>query len=92
MISDEEKRLMGYYSDLGKKFYLSNQDRMDDQYCDLFEQIKGSLNKIENYKRSVDEIKNDLNETKESCICPSCGKEILSSSMFCTYCGTKLNI
>lgn len=83
LIGDEEKKINDIYNKVGK-IYLDNYiDEMKPELSDLVGEYKERLQKIEEYRAKVKEI-------KEIYVCPNCGQEIPNNSLFCPACGTKV--
>ena len=80
-ISDEEKKIAGLYSEIGKLYVSLYKDAPASEFAALVEGIKASEETIAKYKDQIKDIKGILT-------CTSCGAEIPTGSAFCSSCGT----
>ena len=55
-------------------------------------EIKSIVDEIKNKNEKIEELNKEINNTKNKRICPSCGASIDKFSVFCSLCGTKLEI
>lgn len=72
---------------LGEIYYtlIKDTDIEDTEIKTLVEEINRKNNKIS-------ELKEEVNSAKYKRICPACGASISESAVFCSSCGTKLEI
>ena len=83
MISDEQKKVDGLYSLIGKKYFEVHPDSQEEGFAEMVSSIKTSLAQLENYK-------DELQRLRGVRMCPHCGAELSSSALFCSSCGNKL--
>ncbi len=79
-ISVEEKKIIDYYTAIGRKFYDTNEDDVPAEYVNFFNNIKESMALIEDYKKQVAAL-------KKTVACPGCGNEVEKTAAFCNKCG-----
>ena len=83
MISDEEKKLSGYYEQIGRKYVELFGEPKEEAFVELIENIKVSNQKIEECRQEIKKIKGVIR-------CQSCGAELPQGTLFCSVCGTKI--
>ena len=82
-IKDEEKKLDGLYTELGKKYFSLDSRNQVAEIQDICSSITESIQK-------VDAMKKELQLLKGVRICSSCGAEQDNSVAYCSKCGAKL--
>ena len=82
-IKDEEKKLDGLYTELGKKYFSLYSRNQVAEIQDICSSITESIQK-------VDAMKKELQLLKGVRICSSCGAEQNNSVAYCSKCGAKL--
>ena len=82
-IKDEEKKIDGLYTELGKKYFTLYARNQVAEIQDICSCITESLQK-------VDAMKKELQLLKGVRICSSCGAEQDNSVAYCSKCGAKL--
>lgn len=82
-IKDEEKKLDGLYTELGKKYFSLYSRNQVAEIQDICSSITESIQK-------VDAMKKELQLLKGVRICSSCGAEQDNSVAYCSKCGAKL--
>ena len=82
MISDEEYNINMCYAKVGQA-YLESCEKVPEEYEPFMESIKNSMNKIEEYK-------NNIRELKGLVVCEKCKEEVSVQSPFCPNCGNKM--
>ncbi len=84
LISDEEKRLNNNYYQIGKLYAQLHSSDCEEGFSYYINEVTESLKKIE-------ELKANLQVLKAIAICPKCGAEVPTSSMFCNACGSPMH-
>lgn len=81
-----ENKLGKLYETLGKLYFATASDTEleDGEIKDNIELIKEKLEKI-------NAAKTTLAESENKKICPTCGKAISKSAVFCSFCGEKID-
>ena len=82
-IKDEEKKLVGLYTELGKKYFSLYSRNQVAEIQDICSSITESIQK-------VDAMKKELQLLKGVRICSSFGAEQDNSVAYCSKCGAKL--
>lgn len=82
-IKDEEKKLDGLYTELGKKYFSLYSRNQVAEIQDICSSITESIQK-------VNAMKKELQLLKGVRICSSCGAEQDNSVAYCSKCGAKL--
>lgn len=83
MISDEEKRINSYYTEIGKKYFETHAESCEDVFADLVAGVKDAHQKIIDYSEQVKKLRG---VTK----CPNCGGDIAINAQFCSLCGFRM--
>ncbi len=83
MISDEEKTIKTCYLRIGELYYKKFAVQADAEFKSFFDQITDSENKIEEYRKAIEEL-------KEIAKCPKCGATINDDDSFCIVCGASI--
>lgn len=83
MISDEEKAIENFYTQLGRTYHEAHIDSYEDIFEKYFVAIKASQDKIKEYEKEIQQIKGIS-------LCLNCGAELSSTAQFCSSCGTKI--
>lgn len=83
MIADEEKKIEKLYSELGKAYFELRKDEETDEFKVQITGIKDSMKKIEDYNKTIKEVKGLVP-------CPKCGKDMKKTDAFCTSCGYRV--
>ena len=82
-ISGEERKISGYYQEIGKLFYDSNPDNSDELYKTLFENVKISEKQIEECQDRIFEIKKVIQ-------CKQCGEKMPYAAKYCSNCAAEM--
>lgn len=69
MISDEEKRIANFYSEIGRIYFELHADSYEPTFEQMILGIKEAQVKIENYSEQVKRLKGIVR-------CPNCGGEV----------------
>ena len=85
MVSEEEKKIQKLYEEIGSKYFEKYENNPEELFLQDIQDVKESKNKIEQYKKIIENLKGITQ-------CPKCGAEISSDSAFCASCGAKLEI
>ncbi len=80
LVSDEEKKINGYYLQVGKLYVAKHSSDYESDFADIIAAIKESESKISDYRQQIQNIKGVVR-------CPSCGGEVAASAAFCSSCG-----
>lgn len=83
-IQQETQEINNAYTEIGKRFYQNNRKAFPCEYADLIKQINSSNSQIRL-------INMQMQKEKGSLVCPSCGRFVSADSVFCNYCGLKLD-
>jgi predicted amidophosphoribosyltransferase len=86
-ISNEEDKIQKIFTELGRKLY-----GLYIQGQDVGDNFESECEEISVYEDNIKELKNKIRELKNIRICPNCGAEIEEGILFCSKCGTKLEI
>lgn len=84
-ISEENKKILGLYQEIGRIYYESHNNDENPE-ADL----AGLLAAVKESKARVAEFEVKAKELKGIRICPSCGADVSVQSKFCTKCGEKM--
>lgn len=84
LISDEEKRIAAFYSEIGKTYFELHKDSYEPDFEQMILGIKESHTKINTYSEQVKRLKGVVR-------CPNCGGEVAYGAPFCSSCGSKMN-
>ncbi len=82
-ISDEERQISAYFTQLGKTYFDDHKDDPISKYIDTINNIKDAMHRIEVYKA-------DIRRAKGMVKCPNCGADVSKSVPYCSYCGSPL--
>ena len=83
-IQEKQKEVYTVYCDLGKTII---ENGVSD---DLAEIIAMSKEKIALINSEIEELEKTRREKDGTCLCPSCGTELLNTVTFCSSCGAKI--
>lgn len=83
LLKEEQMNINSCYWAIGKQYYETNKDNPGEEYAEFAEKIAASEKKIADHKAAVLK-QNGL------MLCPSCGKEIMDQSVFCNFCGKRV--
>lgn len=81
IISDEEKRINNFYSQIGKLYISLHHDDCEEDFSGMISMIDESETKIKEYQKEILNIKGVQH-------CEKCGAEIQRDAAFCSSCGT----
>ncbi len=84
-ISDEEKNINKYFSQMGEKYLELYGDTTEEPFASYCESIRASKMKIKNYEQEIKLIRNIK-------ICTNCGAEYSNNALFCSSCGHKQDV
>ena len=79
-ISEEQKKLDGFYLQIGKEYVANYKENPDSNLSDLV----GNATEIET---KIASLNDQIREIKGILCCEKCGKEIAKGSSFCMNCG-----
>lgn len=82
-ISDEEKKINSFYTELGKAYFEKYCDSCEEDFQNTITSIKESQAKVEQFSEQVKKLKGIVR-------CPNCNNDVQYGSPFCNSCGTKL--
>lgn len=83
LISDEEKKINGVYTQLGKFYATLHANDYETQFAGMMIAIKEAEMNISLYKKQILDIKGVT-------ICEKCGSEVAKSVLFCNVCGSQM--
>lgn len=81
-IHDLEKIKETAYTEIGKQYFLSHADAVEEPYAEWVLKIVEANEQITKCKQEIAAL-DDLR------ICPACGAEIAEGQKFCSHCGAK---
>lgn len=79
-IGDEEDKIDALYKEIGKAYYEAHRGVADDVFA-------AQCTAIDEAKVKIDELNQQIRDTKGVQVCPACGAEIEKNSGFCSACG-----
>lgn len=79
-ISDEEKKINGYYSQIGKLYMQLHRDDFGAEFAELVNAIKQAEAKIAGCQKQIQDVKGIIR-------CAKCGAEVPNNASFCNSCG-----
>ncbi len=79
-ISDEEKKINNFYSEIGKLYVSLHAEDCESAFAEAVKGIKEANQKIAEYRKQIQDIKGVVK-------CEKCGAEVETSSAFCKACG-----
>lgn len=82
-ISDEERKINSYYSQLGRLYYAKCAGSADGEFLNIVNMIKDS-------NRRIEELRAENRARKGLVKCPQCGAENAVDSLFCCACGNRM--
>ncbi|MFA5536130.1 MAG: zinc ribbon domain-containing protein [Bacillota bacterium] len=80
-ITDEQRKIEGLYSKLGKLYFETLGDKAEQPLEELCAEIKATQEVITKLQLEVQRIKGIK-------VCPNCGTELALTAGFCSECGT----
>lgn len=83
MISDEERRITEFYTQIGKTYVDLHADSYEVPFTEMINGIKDAQAKIAEYREHIIQVKGVFS-------CPNCGEELQLGAAFCSACGTKI--
>ena len=83
MISDEERRITEFYTQIGRTYVDLHADSYEVPFTEMINGIKDAQAKISEYREHIIQVKGVF-------ACPNCGEELQLGSAFCSACGTKI--
>ena len=83
LISDEEKKINGVYSQLGKFYATVHANDYESQFAGMMIAIKEAEMNINLYKKQIMDIKGVTT-------CEKCGSEVPKTVLFCNVCGSQM--
>lgn len=78
-----EEKIKAAYTEIGKRYYNSDEEPSREMFDDLFETIQENQKQIEN-------LRNRLQQLKGVVICKVCGAESSRNAKFCRNCGSQI--
>lgn len=84
-ISSMENKLAKSYTELGRAYFASVKDS-DVQDEDLYKYVED----IRKQEEEIKSAKEELYKMQAKRLCPNCGKPIGTDSVFCNFCGQKV--
>ena len=82
-ISSEERKISGYYQEIGKNFYDNNPDNSDEVYKTLFDNVKAS-------EQQIEECQDRIFEIKKVTQCKQCGEKMPQTAKYCSNCAAEM--
>ena len=79
----EEERILDFYTQLGKHYYVDKTSNASEQYAKLCQEIDERSERIVRLKKQINSLKGIK-------ICSSCGSVVTNNFLFCGLCGFKL--
>lgn len=86
-IGTEENKVSKLYEKLGKIYFESFKDTQVEN-----EEMSGLIEEIKEKNKKIELLKEEINTLKNKRVCPNCSTSIDKASVFCSKCGTKLEI
>lgn len=83
IVKGEECKVDFQYKTIGKLYFEKYKDNPGEEFAEAIENIKNSMEKIEQTKEEIVRIKSKYN-------CPKCGAPFKNGAIFCSKCGEKL--
>lgn len=83
MISDEERRINEFYTQIGKTYVDLHADSFEIPFTEMISGIKDAQAKIAEYREHIIQVKGVF-------ACPNCGEELQLGAAFCSACGSKI--
>ena len=85
MIMDEEKKITDLYLEIGKRY-------VEIHAIDAEEEFQQSITALEDAKKKIKELKEQIMEIKGAVKCSNCGAEVPAGSAFCATCGAQISV
>ncbi len=82
-ISDEQKKIEKAYEKIGRLYAERHADSPEPDFVEYLDEIKASEN-------AIAECQQKLQDLKGVTVCPACGAEVGTDSMFCPNCGNRM--
>jgi len=82
-ISDEERQISAYFTQLGKAYFDDHKNDPNPEYSNIITDIKDAMHRIDIYKA-------DIRRAKGLVKCPQCGADVSVNVPYCSYCGGQL--
>lgn len=82
-INEQKKIIRKAYASIGEQYYLDHVNMRQHAYEIEFESIGEANAKLK-------ELYEQLNTLKKLSVCPDCGANVSSDSVYCNQCGSKL--
>ncbi len=86
-ISETENKIKDVYAEIGKAVY--EKYSAGEEICDFAKEMCEGIDALVKEK---DDLKEKLNEFKETVKCSECGKDNDTGSLYCAKCGAKLSV
>ncbi len=83
LISDEEKRINAFYSQMGKTYFELHCESYEQNFESMVIGIKEAQAKIEEHSEQIKKLKGIDH-------CPNCGRDVQYGATFCSSCGSKI--
>jgi len=83
MISDEERRITEFYTQIGRTYVDLHADSYEVPFTEMINGIKDAQAKISEYREHIIQVKGVF-------ACPNCGEELPLNVAFCSACGSKI--
>lgn len=83
MISEEDTRINNIYYEVGKLYIALHEHSCEDEFKELITSFQDANQKIEMYKKQIEDIKGIQK-------CEKCGAEIPVGAAFCSSCGASI--
>jgi ribosomal protein L40E len=84
-ISDEERNINKYFTQMGEKYLELYGDTTEEPFASYCESIRASKMKIKNLEKEIKLIRNIK-------VCTNCGAEYSNNAIFCSSCGHKQEV
>ena len=82
-ISEEQRALNTFYTQIGEKYYSIYKDAPADEFTQICDRITAGIIRIA-------ELQTEAQRLKNTRLCPKCGAVCPLSVQFCSACGTRL--
>ena len=82
-ITEEQRALTTFYSQIGEKYYSIHKDDPDVEFSQYCDRITAGIMRIAELQTEVQRLKNTR-------LCPKCGNACPLNVQFCSACGAKL--
>ena len=98
-ISGSQKEMNNLLSELGRQYFDMHRNDPEDELSDLIEEIMKLESSIEELKKLAEETKTataavslTASSEEKGAVCPKCGSRLDKDSVFCSVCGTRVDV